>query len=234
MRVFLDTANLEEISHINKWGVIEGITTNQKIFLNEKGTNFKERVLEIINLTRGDVSVELTTKTYEEMVKEAGHYHKWSPRRIAVKVPMTADGVGLEVISTLKEKGIKVNATCMMNFPQALLAAKAGATYVSLFYRRCLDAGGDPIEEIKRTRMFIDDSTLKTEIIVGSIREVDDVANAFAAGAHICTVPYKILVKAPYHPKTEETIKEFDDSWKEFLASQQEETSVKKVKVKTK
>lgn len=220
MRIFLDTANLDEITHINKWGIIEGVTTNQKIFLAEKGVDFKERVMQIVQATKGSVSVELAKKSFKEMVEEAQTYMSWSPERITIKVAMSGDGLGLEVINHLASKGIKVNATCMMNFPQALLAAKAGATYVSLFYRRCIDAGGDPTQEIKRTRMFIEDSKLPTEIIAGSIREVEDVANAFAAGGHICTVPYKILVKMPFHPKSEETIKEFDDSWQEFLKAQ--------------
>lgn len=219
MRIFLDTANVDEIAHINRWGVIEGITTNQKIFLAERGVDFKERVLQIVNMTQGPVSVELTKKTFPELLIEAQTYWGWSPQRITVKVAMSGDGLGLEVINALSKKHIPVNATVMMNFPQAMLAAKAGAKFVSIFYRRCLDSGGDPIEEIKRTRMLIDDSKLATEIIAGSLREVVDVSNAFSAGAHICTVPYKVLVKAPFHTKSEETIKEFDDSWKEFLKS---------------
>ena len=217
MKLFLDTANVKEIEHINKWGVIDGITTNQKIFLAEKGVDFKQRVLEIVGMTKGPVSIELTKKSVADMVKEAETYHSWSPERIAIKVAMSGDGLGLEVINILHQKGIRINATCMMNFAQGLLAAKAGADYVSLFYRRAMDSGLDPVEEIRRLRYFIDDSKLPSEIIAGSIREVGDVCNALAAGAHIPTIPYKIFIQMPFHQKSEDTIAEFDKSWLEFL-----------------
>ena len=219
MRIFLDTASIEEINHINKWGIIEGITTNQKIFLVEKGTSFKKRIKEIIAATKGPVSVELTTKGFDEMVQEAREYWRINPRRIVIKVPMSADGVGLEVISFLAKRGIKINTTVMMNSAQAILAAKAGSTYVSLFYRRILDSGGDPLKEIRETREFLDSSKLITQIIAGSIREADDVVKSFNAGAHIVTVPYKVLIQMPYHKKSEETIKEFDESWHKFTKS---------------
>ena len=230
MRIFLDTANVDEIAHINSWGIIEGITTNQKIFLAEKGVNFKERVLQIVNMTKGPVSVELTKKTFNELLTEAQTYWSWNTERITVKVAMSGDGLGLEVINALSKKHIPSNATVMMNSAQAMLAAKSGARFVSIFYRRCLDSGGDPIQEIRRTRTFLEDSKLQTEIIAGSLREVEDISQAFASGAHICTVPYKVLVKAPFHPKSEETIKEFDDSWKEFLKSSSALTPTKYVK----
>lgn len=216
--IFLDTANIDEIKHILKWGVIDGLTTNQKIFLNEKGVDFKKRALEIIKLIDGPVSLELTTKSVNAMVKEAEEYFSWNKNKVVVKVAMSGDGFGLEAIHQLTKRGIPVNATVMMKASQAILAAKAGARYVSLFYRRMMDAGEDPSFEISVTRRFLDSSGLNCQIIAGSIREPDDVVKAMDYGAHVPTVPYKMFLGMINHPKSEETIKEFDDSWRQFIA----------------
>jgi transaldolase len=123
----------------------------------------------------------------------------------------------LEIIHELHSEGIPVNATVMMTAAQAVLAAKAGASYVSLFFNRIKDAGEDPVLAIKRTRSILDESRLTAKIIAGSIRSPSDVIDAAIAGAHILTVPYKIMTQMPFHPKSEETIQEFDNAWKEFL-----------------
>lgn len=219
-QLFLDTANIDEIKHILRWGVIDGLTTNQKIFLNEKGVDFKKRAQEILRLVDGPVSLELTTKSVNAMVKEAQEYYSWNKDKVVVKVAMSGDGLGLETIHQLKKRGIPVNATVMMKASQAILAAKAGAKYVSLFYRRMMDAGEDPQVEIGITRRFLDQSGLDCKIIAGSIREPDDVVLAMDYGAHVPTVPYKMFLGMITHPKSEETIKEFDDSWRQFIATE--------------
>ncbi|HXX88303.1 MAG TPA: transaldolase family protein [Candidatus Acidoferrum sp.] len=218
MEIFLDTASVKEIKDILPWGIITGITTNQKIFLAEKGVNFKDRVLEILSLVDGPISVELT-KTAEnddELIKEAKEYSHWSPKNIVIKVPMFGDGRGLRIVNRLKKEKIKTNMTCMITTNQVMLAAKAGATYASIFYNRVKDSGLDPNKVIEESKRIIEKGHLRTKIIVGSIRKPEDVTEAAVAGAHIITIPYKILVQMPFHQKTEDTCKEFDQAWTEF------------------
>lgn len=198
------------------------MTTNQKIFLTtSRDVNFKERVIEILSLINGPVSIELTRtgSSAEELVTEAEQYARWSPN-IVIKVPMWGDGKGLVVASRLRDLGIKTNVTCLMTTNQVLLATKAGATYASIFFNRVRDSGGDPVKVIQESRRIIDGGGFPTRIIVGSIRKPEDVSEAAVAGAHIITIPYKILVQMPHHPKTEETIREFDEAWREYMKSQ--------------
>jgi transaldolase len=215
LEIFLDTANLSEIKKILPWGVISGLTTNQKIFLAEKGSNFKQLVRRILSLVNGPVSIEVTTNEVEGIIKEAREYASWG-ENVVIKVPMLGNGKGLRAISFLEGEGIKTNATVLMSSNQVLLAAKAGATYTSLFFRRIKDYGDDPERVVRESRAIIDSGGFKAKIIVGSIRDPEDVNRAALSGAHIITIPYKILIQMPRHPKTEETIKEFDLAWKEF------------------
>jgi transaldolase len=220
MEFFLDTASTEEVKKILPWGVLSGLTTNQKIFLQEGGVDFKQRALELISLINGPVSLELTTNGVAEMVREAREYYSWDSRHVVVKVAMKGDGAGLEVIHKISSEGIPINATVMMTPMQAILAAKAGASYVSLFYNRIKDAGEDPALAVKQTRELLDLAGLKAKIIAGSIRQPQDVLEAAVAGAHILTIPYKIMVQLPFHPKSEQTIQEFDKAWQDFTALQ--------------
>jgi transaldolase len=218
VEIFLDTASVKEIKEILPWGIISGVTTNQKIFLAEKGVNFKDRVLEILSLVDGPISVELT-KTCEsddELVQEAQEYSRWNPKNIVVKVPMFGDGRGLRIVNRLKKENIKTNMTCMITTNQVMLATKAGATYASIFFNRVRDSGIDPTKVIQESKRIIEEGRFPTKIIVGSIRKPEDVNEAVAAGAHIMTVPYKILVQMPCHQTTDNTIKEFDQAWTEF------------------
>lgn len=222
MEIFLDTANVNEISHILKWGVIDGITTNQKIFLSEKGVDFKSRIKEICNMVgKKPVSVESNGSTLKEILDDARTFTKIADNVVA-KVPMTKDGTGLEALSILSKEGIKTNATVMMSFNQLMLASKAGATYVSLFFNRVKDAGEDPTKVVRNITQWIRDNNYKTKLIVGSIRKPEDVEEAIICGAHVMTIPYKIMIALPFHKKTEETIVEFDKAWKEFLLQQKQ------------
>lgn len=219
MDIFLDTASVKEIKEILPWGVISGVTTNQKIFLREKGVEFKERVLEILELVDGPLSVELTktSESDENLLEEAREYSSWNPRNIVIKVPMFKNGRGLKLINKLYREDIKTNATCLMTTNQVLLAAKAGATYTSIFYNRVKDSGGNPFKVVQDSRTILDRGNLESKIIVGSIRRPSDVTEALVAGGHIVTIPYRILKQMPWHWKTEETIQEFDRAWKEFI-----------------
>jgi len=218
MEIFLDTASVKEIREILPWGIISGVTTNQKIFLTEKGVNFRDRVLEILSLVNGPLSVELTktSGSDEGLVEEANEYSRWNPQNVVIKVPMFKDGRGLRIVNRLKKENIKTNMTCLITTNQVLLAAKAGATYASIFFNRVRDSGEDPLKVIRESKRIIEESRFSTKVIVGSIRKPEDVNEAAVAGAHIITIPYKILVQMPFHPKTEETIKEFDQAWLEF------------------
>jgi transaldolase len=221
MEIFIDTASIKEIKEILPWGIISGVTTNQKIFSNEKGINFKDRVQEILSVIDAPLSIEVTktNESDEELVAEAKEYSNWNPKNIVIKVPMWANGRGLVVANKLHEQKIKTNVTCLMTTNQVMLAALAGATYASLFFCRVRDAGGDPVKVIQDSKRFIEESRLPTKIIVGSIRTPEDVTQAAAAGADIITITPKVLLQMPFHQKTEDTIKEFDKAWLEFKES---------------
>ena len=166
----------------------------------------------------GPLSVELTRTdgTDEELIKEALEYSRWSPKNIAIKVPMFGNGRGLKIISQLRRRRVKTNATALISVNQVMLAAKAGATYASIFFNRVKDAGEDAERAVRESRALLDRMSSPTKIIVGSIRRPEDVAQAAVAGTHVITIPYKILTQMPYHKKTEETIAEFDRAWQEF------------------
>jgi len=216
--VFIDTASTEELLAWQKRGVVAGVTTNQKIFLTEGSIDFRQRVHAICDIVPTlPVSIELTTRGAESMTAEAIRYASWRPN-ILIKVPVTGDGVGLEVINVLSRAGLATNATLMMTAEQLILATSAGATYVSLFFNRAKDAGEDPSVEIARARRFIDAGGHRAKIIAGSIRRPKDVGEAFDAGADIVTVPPPILQAILNHPKTAETAREFDAAWEEFRA----------------
>ena len=229
MTIFLDTANIEEIKEYSDWGVINGVTTNQKIWLKEKGINFKEKLKEILDFMEPfPVSVELTktNKSLHILVEEAKEYITLGSNAV-IKVPMWKNGNGLLLAGQLKRICIPVNMTCCISVNQAILACELGVKYVSLFYNRIIDyetkgrkeltylSSGQ--ETVTKTRKIIDQQGYGTEIICGSIRDPKDVEDCFSAGAHIVTITPKVLKLLPFHPKTEETIKEFDEAWRKFL-----------------
>lgn len=218
MDIFLDTASAKEIREILQWGITSGVTTNQKIFSTEKGCNFKDRVLEILSLVDGPLSVELTNTcgSDDDLVNEAVEYSSWNPKNIVIKVPMFGDGRGLRIVNRLRKKNIKTNVTCLITVNQVLLAATAGATYASIFFNRVRDAGLDAVKTIQESMQIIREGGSSTKIIVGSIRKPEDVHEIAVAGPHVITIPYKILKQMPIHQKTEDTIREFDVAWLEF------------------
>jgi transaldolase len=150
------------------------------------------------------------------MIHEAIEYSKWNQKNLVVKVPMFGSGRGLRIVSELRGYKVKTNMTALMSTNQVILAAKAGATFASVFFNRVKDSGDDPARIIRESKRVMEESAFPTRIIVGSMRKPEDVVEAAVAGAHIVTIPYKILVQMPYHAKTEETIAEFDKAWQEF------------------
>jgi transaldolase len=227
-QIFLDTANADEIRRFLSQGIGDGVTTNQKIILSEGSIDLRERIVEICDLKPDwPVSVETTTKTADDLVAEAELYASWHPN-VIVKVAMDKDGVALEVTRRLHEMGIRTNLTAMVTINQLYLAAEAGANYVSLFFNRARDAGIDPVATIEKVVPLLERST-ESQLICGSIRKPADVEEILCAGAHIVTIPSKILTQMPFHPKTEETIREFDQAWLEFTRINNSRTPVSDV-----
>ena len=215
MEIFLDTANTDEIYEILKWGIMKGVTTNQKIFLKEKGCNFEEQSKRILKMVEPyPVSLE-GPNNLDELLDTAREYSKWG-KNVIIKVPMLEDGSGLIAVKTLEGEGIKTNVTAMMSVNQAFLAIEVGASYASLFYNRIRDSGSDPVEVVKQSRAIIDNGNFKTKLIVGSIRNPSDVEEIISANPHVITIPYKILKQMPYHERTVSTLEEFDKAWEEF------------------
>ena len=213
MAIFIDSSDPKEIKELFAWGVLSGVTTNPLIIAKEApDADLGERIREVLAVSHGDVSVELTTETEPEMLAEAAAYHAWDPARICIKVPMSEHG--LRVVYALTKKNVKTNMTCLMAMNQAYLAALAGATYVSIFSGRVRDMGYDVKPVISSTRNILDREGLKSKIIVGSMRHMMDVNEALECGAHVPTIAPPILRKMVWNPRTETTIEEFNAAWR--------------------
>jgi transaldolase len=213
MALFVDSSDPKEIKDLYAWGVLSGVTTNPLIIAKEQpNADLPEVIREVLSVSWGDVSVELTTETEKEMIEESLVYHAWDPARITIKVPFSE--IGLRVLHQLAKRGIKTNVTCLMAMNQAYLAALAGATYVSIFSGRVRDMGYDVKPIIRATREILDRENLPSKIIVGSMRHMMDVNEALENGAHVPTVTPPILRKMVWNPRTIETINEFNTAWR--------------------
>jgi transaldolase len=213
MALFIDSSDPKEIKDLYAWGVLSGVTTNPLIIAKEApDADLAERIREVLSVSWGDVSVELTTETEKEMIEESLVYHAWDPARITIKVPFSE--IGLRVLHQLVKRGIKTNVTCLMAMNQAYLSALAGATYVSIFSGRVRDMGYDVKPVIRATREILDREGLPSKIIVGSMRHMMDVNEALECGAHVPTVTPPILRKMVWNPRTIETIHEFNSAWR--------------------
>jgi len=212
MQIFLDSADSKEIEKWLAQGVIDGLTTNPSIMFKDAVYDIEEGARRLCSLL-GDrpVSVEVTTNNPKEMVGQARTFARLAPN-IVVKIPVINENGEscLGVMSALYREGIRVNATAILSFNQAMLAAKAGATYVSLFAGRIADEGNDPAIVIRHTRAWLDDWEMASRIIVGSIRSVGDIQNAALAGAHILTIPPQFLSKMLDHKYTRDTVRQFN------------------------
>ena len=213
MKFFLDTANVDQIKRINDLGLCDGVTTNPSI-IKKEGRDFKEVVTEIASIVDGPISAEVTSYDYESMVKEALDISKWADN-IVVKIPMTEDG--LKAINTLSKKGIKTNCTLIFSVSQGLMAAKAGATYISPFVGRIDDMGEDGGELIYNLKTVLDNYGLESEIIAASIRTNKHLEEAALAGSHIATIPGNLFEKMWTHPLTTQGIENFKKDWDSFV-----------------
>lgn len=209
MKMFIDTANTEEIKEINSMGVICGVTTNPTLIARE-GKVFKEVVKEITQIVDGPISAEVVSLEASGMVEEATELSKIH-KNIVIKIPMTAEG--LKAVKILSEKGIKTNVTLIFSPAQALLAARAGATYVSPFVGRLNDIASNGNNLIQTIADIFDVHSIKTEIIAASIRTPEDVIDVALAGADIATIPYKVFSQMLKHPLTDSGIEKFLKDW---------------------
>ena len=209
MKLFIDTANVEEIKKANDLGVICGVTTNPSLIAKE-GRIFEEVVKEITSIVDGPISAEVISLESAKMVEEALELVKIHPN-IVIKLPMCLEG--LKAVKVLASKGIKTNVTLIFSAAQALLAARAGATYVSPFVGRLDDVGQEGINLISEVAEIFNIHGIETEIISASIRNPIHVTSSALAGAHIATVPYKVIEQMTKHPLTDAGIAKFLKDW---------------------
>lgn len=205
MKVFIDTANLDMIKEINSWGILDGVTTNPSLIAKE-GVDVRTRVREIAEVVDGPISAEAMSMTCDEMVKEGRELASIHPN-INVKLPMCIET--LKATKILSSEGIRVNVTLIFSPLQALLAAKAGAAFVSPFIGRLDDIGEHGIDLVSKIRTIFDNYGIETEIIAASIRGPAHVLDAALCGADIATIPYDTLKLMVKHPKTDEGIQKF-------------------------
>ena len=210
MKFFIDTANIEEIREAHALGLLAGVTTNPSLVAKEGNVSFHDRLKEITDLVSGSVSAEVIALDAEGMIKEGKELAAIAPN-ITVKVPMTPDG--LKAVHALAQEGIKTNVTLIFNANQALLAARAGASYVSPFLGRLDDIGQNGLDLISTIAEIFVVHGIETEIIAASIRHPMHVTEAALRGAHIATIPFKVLMSLFKHPLTDKGIDQFLKDW---------------------
>ncbi len=210
MKFFIDTANIEEIKDANSMGMVDGVTTNPSLIAKEDG-EFTEIIKEICSIVDGPVSAEVISLEYQGMVDEARELAKIAGN-IVVKIPMTTEG--LKAVRTLSSEGIRTNVTLIFSPLQALMAAKAGASYASPFVGRLDDLSQDGMDLIENIVAIYSNYMFDTEVIVASIRNPLHVLNSALLGADIATIPYKVLKSLASHPMTDKGIAAFMADWK--------------------
>jgi len=219
MKFFIDTANIDEIKKANSIGLLDGVTTNPSLIAKEMDRTKRksdEILAEICSLVKGPVSGEVIALDYENMVKEAVELHKIASN-IAVKIPMTEEG--LRAVRTLSEKEIMINVTLIFTPVQAVLAAKAGATFVSPFIGRLDDISLEGIKIVEEIHHIFENYGFSSEVIVSSVRNPVHVLQSLLIGADIATIPYSVIMQLIKHPLTENGIKRFLDDYKKAQSS---------------
>lgn len=211
MKIFIDTANLDEIKTAHSLGILAGVTTNPSLVAKE-GISFHDRLKEIAAIVKGSISAEVLSDLAVDMVREGEQLAQIGPQ-ITVKVPMTLEG--LKAVAAFKEKGIKTNVTLVFSANQALLAARAGATYVSPFLGRLDDMGHNGLDLIDEIAEIFALHQIETEIIAASIRHPQHVTQAALRGAHIGTMPLKVIEQMAQHPLTDQGIEKFKRDWQD-------------------
>lgn len=209
MKFFIDTANIEEIKTAAAWGLVDGVTTNPSLVAKE-GRDFKQVVLEICEIVDGPISAEVISLEADKMIEEAKELSAWH-KNVVVKIPCTPDG--LKAVKAVTKLGIKTNVTLVFSANQVLLSAKAGATYISPFVGRLDDIGDDGLQMIADSVAIIKNYNFTSQILVASIRSPLTVQKAAVLGAHVATIPFKVLQQLFKHPLTDSGIKTFLDDW---------------------
>ena len=210
MKIFLDTADINEIRQVAKWGVLDGVTTNPTLFAKTSGRSYEEVLKEICTITSGPVSAEVVAEDVEGMLREGRAFAKLAPN-IVVKVPMSEEG--LEAMATFADEGIKTNCTLIFTANQGLLAAKAGASLLSPFVGRLDDINQDGMIVIRELSEIVAIHDLDTEVLAASIRNPLHMTQAALAGAHVATIPFKVLQQMVHHPLTTSGIVQFRSDW---------------------
>jgi len=209
VKIFIDTANLDHIREVNSWGILDGVTTNPTL-VSKEGRTFEELIREICSIVDGPISAEAVSIDAEGMVKEARELAKIH-RNIVVKIPMTSEG--LKAVKVLSAEKIRTNVTLVFSANQALMAAKAGATYVSPFVGRLDDIGHDGMELVQEIVEILLNYGMNTQVIAASIRHPLHVKDAAMIGAHVATIPYDVLKKMLRHNLTDDGIARFLKDW---------------------
>jgi transaldolase len=210
MKLFVDTGDVEEVRQAAAWGVLDGVTTNPTLIA-KSGKGFRDTVLSICELVPGgDISAEVVATDVDGILREAKEIHSWHPQ-IVVKVPLIESGV--RAVARLSDMGIRTNVTLVFSVAQALLAAKAGATYISNFVGRVDDVGGEGMDAVAETVEMVRAYGFSSEVLVASIRHPAHVLQAIRFGAHVATMPFKVMQQLFKHPLTDIGLKRFLDDW---------------------
>jgi transaldolase len=211
MKFFLDTANLDEIREAKSQGMLDGVTTNPSLVAKEGGVDFKQHIAAICEITQGPVSAEVTSLDLEGMLREGRDYVKIAPN-VVVKCPLTPDG--LKATRALSDEGVHVNVTLCFSAAQAILAAKAGAAYISPFIGRLDDVGQNGLELIAEIVEIYDNYDWQTEVLAASIRHPIHVVECARMGADVATMPFKVIQQLIKHPLTDKGLEQFLADWK--------------------
>lgn len=223
MKFFLDTADINEVKEAASWGVLDGVTTNPS-HIAKSGKHFKDVVCEIAAIVPGPISAEVTALDVEGMLTQAHEYADWGSN-IVIKIPLILDG--LKAVKRLSEEGIKTNVTLCFSSVQALLAAKAGATYISPFVGRLDDIGTEGMEVIREIRAIYDNYEFETQILTASARSPLHIRDAALAGSDVVTMPFETFTKLVKHPLTDSGLAKFLEDWKKVPQDKQPDTGPK-------
>jgi transaldolase len=215
MKFFIDTADLDEIREAQAMGVLDGVTTNPSLMKKVGGVDFHAHIVKICELVDGDVSAEVVSVDYQGMMSEGRTLAALHPQ-VVVKVPLIPEGI--KAIRSMSQEGIKTNCTLCFSPTQALIAAKAGATYISPFIGRLDDISTPGMELIEQIIQIYENYDYETQVLAASIRHPMHVVDAALAGAHVATIPFKVLLGLMKHPLTDNGLARFLSDWKEFEA----------------
>jgi transaldolase len=216
MKFFIDTANLDEIRQAKEMGLIDGVTTNPSLIAKEGNVDFREHILKICKLVDGDISVEVTALDADGMIKQGREFASIAPN-VVIKCPLTLEG--LKATRSLTNQGIKVNVTLCFSAAQAILAAKAGATYISPFIGRLDDVSHDGMQLIRDIVQIYRNYQFPTQVLAASIRHPMHVVQSALAGAHVATIPFKVIQQLVKHPLTDKGLEAFLKDWEKWQSN---------------